>query len=151
MRTHIKQLGPLHYRSMKDIFAVFYKSGMKDQDLSYYWRHRSREASVGIFSSAGDLLGFALLMNKADTPGNMYLSYIAVHPDFKGFDLGSKLLKSILVKRLAINGSIHLVPLSFPKLRKWYYDHGFNFSTDCMNFHSYRTRKNQWSVDYACA
>jgi ribosomal protein S18 acetylase RimI-like enzyme len=151
MRTYIRPLGPLHYRSIKDIFTVFHKNDLKDKDLSYYWRHRSREASVGIFNGAGDLLGFALLMNKAETPGNMYLSFIAVHPAFKGLDLGSKLLKSIMAKRLAVNGSVHLVPLSFPKLRKWYYDHGFNFSRNCMNFHSHRTRKNQWSVDYACA
>jgi len=132
----------MHYKSVKDIFTVFYKYGMKDDNLSYYWRHRSREASLGIFNETGDLLGFALLLNKATTPGNMYLSYMAVHQDFKGLDLGSKLLKRILDQRLEARGSVHLVPLYSPKLRAWYTAHGFRFTTeDYMNFHSYRTRQ----------
>jgi GNAT superfamily N-acetyltransferase len=143
MHTYIQQLDPLHYKSVKDIFTVFYKSGIKNEDLSYYWRHRSREESVGIFHE-GDLLGFALLMNRASTPGNMYLSYIAVHPDFKGLDLGSKLLMFILAKCLDAKKSIHLVPLSSPKLRQWYVMHGFKFTQkNCMNFHSYPTRQNR--------
>jgi len=143
MRTYIRALTPLHYKSVKDIFTVFYKYGMKDDNLSYYWRHRSRNASLGIFNASGDLLGFALLINKAATPGNMYLSHIAVHPDFKGFDLGSKLLTRILERRIAVRGSVHLVPLESNKLRLWYAAHGFRFTTeDYMNFHSYGTRKN---------
>ena len=143
MRTYIRRLSPLHYKSIKDIFAVFYKNGIKDVTLSYYWRHRSRDASIGIFNETGDLLGFALLMNKAATPGNMYLSYIAVHEDFKGHDLGSKLLLRVLQQRLEVRGSVHLVPLSSKKLRLWYVAHGFRFTTeDYMNFHSYGTRKN---------
>jgi ribosomal protein S18 acetylase RimI-like enzyme len=143
MHTYIRQLNPLHYKSVKDIFAVFHKNGIKDDALSYYWRYRSRGASIGIFNETGDLLGFALLMNKAGTPGNMYLSYIAVHPDFKGHDLGSKLLMRILEQRLEARGSVHMVPLSSKKLCLWYEAHGFRFTNELyMNFHSYGTRKN---------
>lgn len=148
MRTSIRPLTPLHYKSVKDMFAVFYKSGQKIEHLAYTWRHRNRAESMGIFNASGDLLGFALLKDREKVPGNLYLAYMAVHPAFKGFDLGSKLLKAILRKQQEINGSVHLIPLYAEKLQAWYVNHGFTFTTDIyMNFHSHRTRRNARSVD----
>lgn len=147
MRTYLKRLGPTHYRSAKDIFAIFYKEGMRDYDLSYYWRCRCVSESIGVFTREGDLLGFALVMKKASTPGNLYLPFIAVHPDFKGLDLGSAMLKHILSRRLDARGAIHLVPLSSIRLRAWYERHGFRFTTELyMNFHSYGTRSRTLSM-----
>lgn len=138
----IKKLLAEHYKSVKDIFGEsFYKVGIDDTDLAYYWRARHSADSLGIFSNEGDLLGFALVIQPAATPNNRYLIYFAVHSAYRGTRLGSTLISKILEKRRAARGAIHLTPLNTAGLRDWYIKRGFrNTCGGYMNFHSYGTR-----------
>ena len=142
MRTYIRRLTPLHYRSIKDIFEVFYREGLCNMDLSYYWRYRDRRTSIGTFNADGDLLGFALLMDKATTPNNLYLSFIATHSRFSDYGLGSKMMQWIVAGRRNEKGAVHLISLDSPRLQAWYMKHGFRSTYDryYMNLHSYGTR-----------
>jgi len=143
MAPHIKQLRVDHYKSIKDIFEEsFYERGMTSADLAYYWRNRSRGRSLGIFNKEGDLLGFALVQSKAATPGNMYLSYLAVHSSCRGTQLGSQLLSRIVLDSVRQGTCLHLCSLTDRKLRLWYSQHGLWVSkgTTYFNLHHYNTR-----------
>jgi len=143
----IKKLLAEHYKSVKDIFGEsFHKEGIDNSDLSYYWRTRHSDDSLGIFSREGDLLGFAIVIQPAATPNNRYLIYFAVHSAYRGTRLGSTLMSKILEKRRAAGGAIHLTPLNRAGLREWYIKRGFkNTYGGYMNFHSYGTRMNSAS------
>jgi ribosomal protein S18 acetylase RimI-like enzyme len=80
MKGRIRPLTPQDYKSVKDIFEATFKIKMPNST----WRYRNRQRSLGIFSNAGDLLGFILMSGKS------YISRIAVHPLFQSLGLGSK-------------------------------------------------------------
>jgi len=143
MRPNIKSLRDEHYKSVKDIFGEsFYSHGLKNSDLAYYWRHRSRKRSLGICNAEGDLLGFALVQSKAATPGNMYLSYLAVHSSCRGTQLGSQLLSRIILDSVREETCLHLCSLTDRKLRLWYAQHGFwtTKGETHFNLHQHNTR-----------
>ena len=141
MKTHIKPLSPLDYRSVREMFQVFNGKDLDYSDLSHYWRIRSRPHSIGIFNSDGDILGFAIVAKRYNNPRNLYLAFIAVDKAFRGYELGSKLLDAIVAERHAAKGAVHLVALhGNPRLIAWYSSHGFQKSAPYMNFHSCGTR-----------
>ncbi len=137
---HIKPLTAEHFKSVKDIFGEsFYKDGMNNTDLCYYWRKRKSD-SLGIFTPEGDLLGFSIIIQPAGTPNNRYLAYFAVHSDYRGGSLGTDLMAATLVRRKGAGGALHLMPLN-GKVRAWYLKRGFkNTFGGYMNYHSYGTR-----------
>jgi len=137
MRTIIRKLTPEHYKSVKDIFVEqFRKHTIPLSDLHISWRYRERDLSMGIFSVSGDLLGFALVEYD-------YISYIALHPQYQGMNLGHTLLRYILNQRISKRQSVHLYPLDQRrKLIQWYKSYGFyTTSHGYMNFHSHNTRR----------
>ena len=160
MKTLIKQLRAQDYTSVRDIFSeTFLKEAIPISSLGYRWRNRSHEQSYGIFSSAGDLLGFALMCNgshiqyqkqkkhlketnKSDEILSRYLSFLAVHPTYRGSSLGSELLLFLLQNSVSDKKSICLYPLDNTRLKHWYIRNGFYItSNDYFNFHSYYTRR----------
>jgi len=155
MTFYIKQLITQDYASVKDIFCqTFLKESIPVSTLGYRWRNRSHQDSFGIFTYSGDLLGFALVSDgrhlqiqqlnkdkKECTTQTRYLSFLALHPDFRGSNLGTELLKVLIAKTIADNKSMCLYPLDIVKLKAWYKRHGFNPSPkDFFNFHTYNTR-----------
>lgn len=155
MTFYIKQLVTQDYASIKDIFCqTFLKEDIPVSSLGYRWRNRSRENSFGIFTYSGDLLGFALISDgrhlqlqqlakdkKEMVMPNRYLSFLAVHPAYRGANLGSYLLKELLTKTIVDNKSICLYPLDNAPLKNWYKRYGFNPSpNDFYNFHTHGTR-----------
>ena len=161
MRTYIKQLRTQDYTSIRDIFSeTFLKEEIPISSLGYRWRNRSHENSFGIFSSAGDLLGFALMcdgghvqyqkqkkhlqenQSEKKTIASRYLSFLAVHPAYRGSSLGSDLLLFLLQNAVHDKKSICLYPLDNTRLKHWYIRNGFYITTkDYFNFHSHYTRR----------
>jgi len=159
MRTYIKQLQTQDYASIRDIFCeTFLKEEIPISSLGYRWRNRSHENSFGIFSSAGDLLGFALMCDgghvqyqkqkkhlateKTNDSLSRYLSFLAVHPAYRGSSLGSDLLMFLLQNSVKNKKSICLYPLDNTRLKHWYIRNGFYItSKDYFNFHSHYTRR----------
>jgi GNAT superfamily N-acetyltransferase len=125
---------------MRDIFHdAFDRSRLPIVDFGFSWRERSRHHSVGLFTGAGDLVGFAIVSIHPQNWGNRYLDYIAVHSAFRGDGCGSALLQRVLDDCYTARVGIHLYPLR--RAKAWYKSHGFEFTTaEYMNFHPYGTR-----------
>uniref|UniRef100_A0A6C0DTK0 N-acetyltransferase domain-containing protein n=1 Tax=viral metagenome TaxID=1070528 RepID=A0A6C0DTK0_9ZZZZ len=155
MIYYVKQLATQDYASVKEIFSLtFLHEMIPISTLGFRWRNRSREDSFGIYTHAGDLLGFAIVsegrhqqtqqLNKDKSPsgtGSRYLSFLALHPAHRGGRLGSVLLKVILAKAVADSMSLCLFPLENQRLKDWYKNNGFNLSShEYFNFHCYGTR-----------
>jgi len=138
---YFRQLRQSDYRSMRDIFHdAFDVSGLPIADFGHSWRIRSRPHSVGLFTGAGDLVGFAIVSIHPQNWGNRYLDYIAVHSSFRGGGTGSSILQRVLGECRAARVGIHLFPLR--RARAWYRSHGFEFTTaEYMNYHPYGTRR----------
>lgn len=156
MTYYIKQLTTQDYASAKDIFRLtFLQEGIPLSFFGYRWRNRSHEDSFGIYTYAGDLLGFATMSDgyheqrqqlkkdkKTIDVVSRYLSFLAVHPSYRGANLGSELLKVLLAKAVADNKSVCLYPLENQRLKDWYKNNGFNPSThEYYNFHCHPTRR----------
>jgi len=155
MSFYIKHLSALDYASIKDIFCqTFLKENIPVAYLGYRWRNRCHENSFGVYTYNGELLGFALVSDgrhqqvqqlnkdkKMTQVPSRYLSFLAVHPQFRGANLGSELLKVLLAKSVADNKSVCLYPLEDKRLKEWYKHNGFNESAnDYFNFHTHYTR-----------
>jgi GNAT superfamily N-acetyltransferase len=138
---YFRQLRESDYRSMRDIFHdAFDRCRLPIVDFGFSWRERSRPHSVGLFTGAGDLVGFAIVSIHPRNWGNRYLDYIAVHSVFRGDGAGSALLQRVVGESHAARCGIHLYPLR--RVRAWYKSHGFEFTTaEYMNFHPYPTRQ----------
>jgi len=158
MTYYIKQLATADYVSIKDIFCLtFLQETIPVSYLGYRWRNRSHDDSFGIYSRAGDLVGFALVSDgrhtqvqqqkkdktpaKTHTMPSRYLSFMALHPAYRGGSLGSHLLRALLTKTVADNKSMCLYPLENQRLKDWYKQNGFNPSPkEYYNFHCHATR-----------
>ena len=113
LETVVRQLTLADYKSIKDIFHdAFDCHACSEKDCGDSWRQRSAPDSYGIFSSEGDLLGFAIVSFHKKNGTNRYLDYLAVHSAFRGQDLGSKLLGYILDTCRELRQAIHLYPVN---------------------------------------
>jgi GNAT superfamily N-acetyltransferase len=140
----IKPLTCLHYRSAKDIFEETFDS-QEYPEFNLSWRLRSKTESIGIFTSQGDLIGFALIWGSS-----RMLKYLSIHPMFQRFKLGTRLLTAILDHCRSVKKNLYLVPAQSPHVAQWYTKHGFAVSKyfkasdgttwPYMNFHPYSTR-----------
>jgi GNAT superfamily N-acetyltransferase len=157
MTYYIKQLTTADYASVKDIFCLtFLQESIPVSYLGYRWRNRNHETSFGIYSRANDLVGFALVSDgrhtqvqqlkkdkstTSDLMPSRYLSFMALHPSYRGGNLGSHLLKALLTKTVADNKSMCLFPLDSARLKAWYTNNGFNTGpSEYYNFHCHATR-----------
>jgi ribosomal protein S18 acetylase RimI-like enzyme len=142
MQTVIRPLSTSDYESVKDIFyEAFKESEYSDKNCDKSWEDRSVPDSLGVFSTKGLLLGFAIVSFQKRNGPNRYLDYLAVHSKFRGHDLGSKLLRHILNICKTLGQSIHLYPVDSERIKAWYRSHGFrDTSHGYMNRHFYNTR-----------
>lgn len=145
LETVVRQLTLADYKSIKDIFHdAFDCHACSEKDCGDSWRQRSAPDSYGIFSSEGDLLGFAIVSFHKKNGTNRYLDYLAVHSAFRGQDLGSKLLGYILDRCRELRQAIHLYPVNNERIKAWYRSHGFRDTAGgYMNQHFYPTRLSQ--------
>jgi ribosomal protein S18 acetylase RimI-like enzyme len=155
MSFYTAQLKTQDYASVKDIFRqTFLKEEIPISTLGFRWRNRSHENSIGAYTSQGDLVGFALVsdgyhqqlqqLKKDKTeklPECRYLSFLAVHPDYRGANLGSEIISLILKKAINDNKTLCLFPLDNVRLKTWYKGWGFNESpSQYYSFHTHGTR-----------
>jgi ribosomal protein S18 acetylase RimI-like enzyme len=142
MQTVIRPLSTSDYESVKDIFYnTFKEPEYADKNCEDSWRDRSVPDSLGIFSTKGALLGFAIVSFHTRNGPNRYLDYLAVHSAYRGQDLGSKLLGHILKICEDLGTSIHLYPVKSERVRAWYRSQGFRDTAGgYMNLHFYNTR-----------
>lgn len=150
MKFHLKQLKATDAKSIKDIYDLVFPPSM-NKDLHTAWRWRLDDLCLGSFTSQGDLVGFILCDVGGYRFESIYVNFIAVHPDFQQYGIGSTLIKSILQKAINERKSVSLTPVPVKYIQSWYSKHGFyithiekaNEGGDfiLMNFHSYLTRK----------
>ena len=141
----IRPLTCLDVRSAFDIFRETFHFE-EHKEFNPIWRDRTKEESVGVFNDDGDLLGFILIFEN-----QRCLKYIAVHPQFQKFGIGSMLLNYAL-KRCVLRGvSLNLLPAN-DTVKTWYERQGFVLTSwfkardgklwPIMNFHTHGTRRN---------
>jgi GNAT superfamily N-acetyltransferase len=145
MQTVIRPLTTNDYREVKNIFYdTFKEPEYADKNCEESWRDRSVPDSLGIFSTKGALLGFAIVSFHKRNGTNRYLDYLAVHSAFRGQDLGSKLLGHIIDICKNLRQGIHLYPVASERVKAWYRSKGFReTSGGYMNQHFYETRSSQ--------
>jgi ribosomal protein S18 acetylase RimI-like enzyme len=164
MAYSISQLKTQDYASVKDIFReTFLQEGVPIDTLGYRWRNRSLSNSFGVYTYAGDLIGFAIVSDgshfqeqkqkktttKPDkSVPSRYLSLLALHPSFRGTNIGSQLLILLLQKTIRDGKSLCLYPLDNERLKEWYKRYGFYESVkEYYNFHFHYTRKQAKYLD----
>jgi ribosomal protein S18 acetylase RimI-like enzyme len=141
----IRPLSCLDVKSAADIFRETFHAE-EHKEFSPIWRLRSKSESVGVFNDDGDLLGFILIFGYQRA-----LKYIAVHPLFQEYGIGSILLKHALKECIEKDVNLHLVPAN-DHVQAWYERQGFAVTkynmTDgkrwpIMNFHTHGTRRQE--------
>ena len=139
--THIRRLRAQDYKSVRDIFCdAFRASKLPTSDLGISWRNKAN--SYGIFSHAGDLLGFAITSFHKRSGKSRYIDYFAIHSAYRGQQLGNRLLDFLRRNSCRERKSLHLWPLDSPKLIEWYKKHGFYHSHGpYYTAHAYETRQ----------
>jgi GNAT superfamily N-acetyltransferase len=139
----IRRLTTGDYRSVRDIFHdAFDKENLSVTDLGISWRNRSHPYSYGVFTGSGELVAFAIISFHKRNGDNRYIDYIAVHSAYRGCGYGDILMRQILRTCWKEHRGVHLYPLRYDSLLKWYRKYGF-YETDgkYLNFHSYQTRQ----------
>jgi ribosomal protein S18 acetylase RimI-like enzyme len=121
-----------------------------NKDLHTAWRWRVKSWCFGAFTTEGDLVGFILCDVGPYGYNSMYINFIAVHPEYQGYCIGTMLLKHILKKAVKASVSISLTPVKTDHIMNWYKKHGFYVTYIgkaigggeyiLMNCHSYHTR-----------
>jgi ribosomal protein S18 acetylase RimI-like enzyme len=149
MQTVIRPLTSHDYKSVKDIFYEAFKGpDYADKNCEDSWRDRSVPDSLGIFSTKGLLLGFAIVSFQKRNGPNRYLDYLAVNSAFRGQDLGSKLLGHILQICRDLRQGIHLYPVDNERVKAWYRRQGFRETAGgYMNQHFYETRSKDKNIE----
>jgi ribosomal protein S18 acetylase RimI-like enzyme len=130
MPYSIRQLRITDARAVRDIFIEIFDE-CEDSRYAEAWRKRSADFSLGYFLD-GHLVGFTLV---AKARHGFYLNYIAVHPEYQGKNIGSELLRALLLKLQAARLSLSLIPVDNPKTIRWYSEKGFYVS------HEWKTRE----------
>jgi len=144
MSYSIRPLTCLDVKSAADIFRESFC--MEEyKEFNPIWRDRTKEESVGVFNDDGDLLGFILIFEN-----QRCLKYIAVHPHYQKYGIGSILLKYALKRAYMKGHSLNLIPAN-DTVQAWYERQGFIVSSwlkakdgkvwPIMNFHMHGTRR----------
>ena len=144
MSYSIRPLTCLDVKSAADIFRETFHFE-EHKEFNPIWRDRTREESVGVFNDDGDLLGFILIFEN-----QRCIKYIAVHPLYQKYGIGSMLLKHTLKRAYLKGQSLNLLPAN-ATVQAWYERQGFIVSSwfkandgklwPVMNFHTYWTRR----------
>lgn len=147
---YIARLKVADFKSARDIFTTTFP----DTSISKFhvaWRYRIKSSSIGIYTKEGDLVGFLLTDLGGYKYKNTHIDYLAVHPLYQKFRLGSCLLETLLEKECEASRSVSLTPLYSNHVWYWYHREGFNVTRyaeaegggvfTLMNFHPYPTRR----------
>jgi ribosomal protein S18 acetylase RimI-like enzyme len=136
----VKPLKQQHYKSVKSIFHEAFGHDYTSEDIGYAWRKRL-SSSKGYFNRTGDLLGFAITINRHYKKPN-YLYFFGVYDTYKGMGYGTKILREVIKSE----PNVYLWPegktdSDTAALKSWYRKHGFRHSSDnYYAIHSYGTR-----------
>ena len=158
MRTSFRSMGfklatlkVADFKPAREIFTeTFHDTPIRD--FQYAWKERIRCTSLGIYTKRGDLVGFLLCDLGGYKYENTHITFLAVHPEYQKFRLGSCLLHTFLHLECEARRNVTLTPLYTPHVWKWYHNQGFYVTRysqaleggvfTLMNFHYYPTRRN---------
>jgi ribosomal protein S18 acetylase RimI-like enzyme len=134
----VKASDDTYYRDVKSLFSQVFPQ-FERSDMIKSWEWRDKKYSTLIYSKKHKRI-IAFILVQLDGPSNLYVSYMAVHPDERGIGIGVILMKCIL--KLAYNErkAVRLIPLT--RVRKFYEKLGFyrTGKNHAYNFHWYNTR-----------
>jgi GNAT superfamily N-acetyltransferase len=137
------------FKSARDIFKnTFLETPIGN--FQHSWRQRIRSSSLGMYTKEGDLVGFLLANVGGYKYRNTHIDYLAIHPLYQKFRLGSCLLETLLEKECEARRNVTLTPLYSDHVWYWYHKEGFYVTQyskargggihALMNFHPYPTR-----------
>lgn len=139
------------FKSARDIFVNTFKD-TPIADFNIAWKSRIPKASHGVYINKKDLVGFILCDVGGYRYKNTHITFIAVHPFYQKFKLGTHLLELVLLTECEAKRSVSLTPLYVKHVWDWYHRKGFYVTYQCkttndetytlMNFHPYETRRN---------
>jgi len=147
------QLKVADFKAAREIFTECF-SATPICDFQYAWRNRIRgpTGSIGAYTKKGDLVGFLLCDLGGYKFKNTHIAFLAVHPDFQKFRLGSCMLETFLKRECEDRRNVTLTPLYTQHVWNWYHRQGFYVTKyskaleggtfTLMNFHHYPTRRN---------
>lgn len=104
--TDADAIGSLHAQSWstayRGILPDSYLDNNLDEERKNYWRIKLASLSAKDFiiiaESAGDIAGFAAVMDKPQNGYDALLDNLHVRPDMKGQGLGSRLMKAVAAR-----------------------------------------------------
>ena len=136
---YVKASDDTYYRDVKALFSQVF-SQFERSDIIKSWERRNKKYSYVIYSKKSNRI-IAFILVQLDGPSNLYVSYMAVHPEDRGIGIGAILIKYLLKMAQTEQKAVNLIPLT--SVRKFYEKLGF-YSTGnrhAYNFHWYGTRR----------
>ena len=127
-----------YYRDVKALFSQVFPQ-FERSDIIKSWEWRDKKYSYVAYSKKSNRI-IAFILVQLDGPSNLYVSYMAVHPDDRGIGIGAIVVKTLLKMAKRDQKAVRLIPLM--RVRKFYEKLGF-YSTGknhAYNFHCYGTR-----------
>jgi ribosomal protein S18 acetylase RimI-like enzyme len=127
------------YRMAKSIFAnAFTHTSFTRADMIRAWVNCDRTQSLAFYSSRSkEMIGFILI--QTCDPGKSYIKYLAIGEKWRGYGLGTIVMKRIMRFYQSKGISLEVIPL-LPVL-SWYQSLGFKMSHKyTYYFHRYGTR-----------
>ena len=135
---YVKASDDTYYRDVKALFSqVFPQFERSDIIKSWGWRDK-KYSSICYSKKEKRIIAFILVQE--DGPSNLYVSYMAVHPEDRGVGIGAIVVNCLLKMAHKERKAVNLVPLT--SVRKFYEKLGF-YSTGknhAYNVHWYQTR-----------
>jgi ribosomal protein S18 acetylase RimI-like enzyme len=132
---------PLTDNYKNKVHALFIKEWPQKPESDFEISWEGRDASSIAILSRDNFLGFVITSYHPSTGDNLYIDYIALASECKGYGIGSKVLKKYVAKAFNKKSSVHLWP-DKDELVGWYERNGFRHTNDgYYNFHSYETRR----------
>ncbi len=137
--VYVKASDDTYYRDVKALFSqVFPEFDRSDIIKSWEWRDKNY-SYVSYSKKSKRIIAFILV--QLDGPSNLYVSYMAVHPDERGIGIGAIVVKTLLKMAKRDQKAVSLIPLT--RVRKFYEKLGFYMTgkNHAYNFHCYGTRR----------
>ena len=127
------------YRMAKSIFAnAFTHTSFTRADIIRAWANCDRTQSLAFYSTRSkEMIGFILI--QASDSGKSYITYLAIGEKWRGYGLGTIVMKRIM--RIYQNKGITLEVIPLLPVVSWYQSLGFKMSHKyTYYFHRYGTR-----------
>ena len=136
---YVKASDDTYYRDVKALFSQVFPQ-FERSDIIKSWEWRDKKYSYVIYSKKDNRI-IAFILVQQDGPSNLYVSYMAVHPDERGIGIGAIVLNCVLKSAKLDRKAVSLVPLT--SVRKFYEKLGFYMTgkKHAYNFHWYGTRR----------